>query len=1234
MIHSITAILSFKQLKQQVDHTTYTRGQEIVQQKKVCHFVVKANDKDSITIDGTTEGSHSEVYVQAIVINKNKETADFSLNGFCSCPVGYNCKHVIAVLLNAMGHSDSSELPIPDPITNKAYPLELGWLSSVGTPISVASTKAAGWVDSPHQHTHKKRPYSLVFLINYALKPSPNQAFNHDLPQRLLKNIAFSAQLSQAKANGVGWLKPKPISAQTDTHWTQEQDELIRLIRMMSPYGATHYPCDIQGTTGLMTLNRILEQPLVFLTTTDNTELTTPLRRGDTLTVSWSWRCLDTNTHPDPKWCLEWSIVHPHNQSQCIYLYPGLPTLYLDITNGLIGMVDIGSLTHGRFLRLLDAPIFSTSLIKVQEDQIREVLGDIALPPVLGTITRLDNIKPSAKLRIHSVEPRDYATKDLLTVTPYFIYGEHEIIWNTSERTVLLPTISEERIMLVRDRASETVLLNSLVDLGLLSMAHRLELVDAHHQMFGHHDSNDRLAMQEWSINTDAPSYFITPFNSNLKSNFKPNFKSNLKSNKAFYQSKISTHYYHSPWLNWAADDFSVFKKIGFEVVLDNDACRLVDTVENIHISVTGNSDNNASNNISNNNISNNSILNTTANTTANDIANDTVHSQWFDLSLGVDIEGVRHNILPWLPTMLSTLNSTHSTIVGEVTIPDWMYLPHTDGSSRFIRLNVKPLHPWLSALMELVNQRPIRQFDAETLRLSRLETLRASAALGEGAVWQGATQLNTLLLRLKGLIDLPNIHIPNELQATLRPYQQQGLNWLQFLAEQGLSGILADDMGLGKTLQTLCHILVEKQSGRMNTPVLVVAPVSLMGNWAKEAAHFTPTLRVQVFHGLDRHTAAQSLIDNDVVLTSYALLSREKPRWLAVHWHIVVLDEAQNIKNANTHAAKVVSELRANQRLCLSGTPMENHLGEMWSLFHFLMPGFLYSFKQFNDFFRIPIEKNGDTERLAQLRQRITPFMLRRTKAIVAAELPPKIETISRVILTGKQADLYETIRLATETVVRDSLASQGLARSQITVLDALLKLRQVCCDPRLVALDNAKTVQQSAKLEQLMEILPDMLAEGRRILIFSQFTAMLHLIEIELKIRGIAWTKLTGQSVKREAIIEQFTSGQVPLFLISLKAGGVGLNLPQADTVIHYDPWWNPAVENQATDRAHRIGQKNTVFVYKLVAQGTIEERILALQSRKADLANSIYDGSESRKQPMFTEDDVMELLKPLNL
>ena len=562
--------------------------------------------------------------------------------------------------------------------------------------------------------------------------------------------------------------------------------------------------------------------------------------------------------------------------------------------------------------------------------------------------------------------------------------------------------------------------------------------------------------------------------------------------------------------------------------------------------------------------------------------------------------------------------------------MPHYVYLPQAIGRG-YLRLPTAPLRPWLQALLDLVGERG-QGFDGDSLRLSRLEALRMGAALGEGAQWEGAASLHRLVQQLAGQTNLPDVPVPTGLVASLRPYQQQGLNWLQFLREHGLAGVLADDMGLGKTLQTLAHILLEKEQGRLTDAALIVAPVSLMGNWLREAARFTPGLRTLVLHGQDRHGAAADIADCDVVIAPYSLLQRDRDLWLARRWHLVVLDEAQNIKNASTGAAQVAAELDATHRLCLSGTPMENHLGELWSLFHFLMPGFLGSQKRFKELFRTPIEKHGDSERLTQLRARVTPFMLRRTKREVATELPDKVESIAGVTLEGKQADLYETIRLTTEKAVRDALADKGLAQSQIQILDALLKLRQVCCDPRLVPLASAQKIQQSAKLDLLMELLPEMLAEGRKVLLFSQFTSMLELIEEALKARDLPWVKLTGQSRNRDAIIDRFTSGEVPLFLISLKAGGVGLNLPQADTVIHYDPWWNPAVENQATDRAHRIGQKNRVFVYKLVAHGTIEERILALQERKAALADSMYSGAQARKQPLFTEGDIAELLRPL--
>ena len=606
--------------------------------------------------------------------------------------------------------------------------------------------------------------------------------------------------------------------------------------------------------------------------------------------------------------------------------------------------------------------------------------------------------------------------------------------------------------------------------------------------------------------------------------------------------------------------------------------------------------------------------------------------SPWFDLSLGMEIGGQRHNILPWLPDLIANAAACASDPeTGLPELPAFIYLPAQPGPG-FVRLPTDTLRPWMAALMELVGDRS-HDFTGDRLKLSRLDALRTGAALGAGAVWQGADTLRKMVQQLRGAAELPEVPLPASVQATLRPYQLQGVSWLQFLRTHGLAGILADDMGLGKTLQTLVHIQVEKDAGRLTRPALVIAPVSLIGNWQREAARFCPQLRSLVIHGKDRHGVTDSIDQHDLVIAPYSLLQRDRERWLQSPWHLVVLDEAQNIKNASTHAAQVVGELQTRHRLCLSGTPMENHLGEIWSLFHFLMPGFLGSQKRFTELFRTPIEKLGNPERLTQLRARVTPFMLRRTKALVAGELPPKVETTMRVELSGPQADLYETIRLGMEKTVREALSSKGLAKSQITILDALLKLRQVCCDPHLLKLAAAKKVKVSAKLEQLMELLPEMLSEGRRILLFSQFTSMLTLIEAELEKRQLRWVTLTGKSQNRDALIAQFTSGQVPLFLISLKAGGVGLNLPQADTVIHYDPWWNPAVENQATDRAHRIGQTQSVWVVKLVAQGTIEERILALQERKAALADSMYSGATARKQPLFTETDLAELLRPLS-
>jgi SNF2 family DNA or RNA helicase len=405
--------------------------------------------------------------------------------------------------------------------------------------------------------------------------------------------------------------------------------------------------------------------------------------------------------------------------------------------------------------------------------------------------------------------------------------------------------------------------------------------------------------------------------------------------------------------------------------------------------------------------------------------------------------------------------------------------------------------------------------------------------------------------------------------------------------------------------VQTLAHILPEKEAGRLDAPALVVAPTSLMSNWQTEAARFAPGLRVLLLHGKDRSASFGAIGAADLVLTTYALLGRDEAALRQHRFHLLILDEAQYIKNSKAKAAQAARLIPARHRLCLTGTPVQNHLGELWSQFHFLMPGLLGDEKSFNAQFRKPVEQQGDAQRRELLGRRIKPFMLRRTKAKVATELPPKTEIVLPVELGGGQRDLYETVRVAMDKKVRDEIDRKGMARSQIVILDALLKLRQVCCDPRLL---KGGPETASAKLATLMELLDTLVDEGRKVLVFSQFTSMLALIEAELRARAVAYVLLTGDTVDRATPVDTFQRGEAPVFLISLKAGGVGLNLTAADTVIHYDPWWNPASENQATDRAWRIGQTQPVFVYKLIARGTLEEKIQEMQRRKGELAHAL--------------------------
>lgn len=599
----------------------------------------------------------------------------------------------------------------------------------------------------------------------------------------------------------------------------------------------------------------------------------------------------------------------------------------------------------------------------------------------------------------------------------------------------------------------------------------------------------------------------------------------------------------------------------------------------------------------------------------------------WFGLELGVMVKGEHINLLPVLQSLLKKA-TTREHLNTEDSGPIYAKLPN----GHYMALPADRVKNILNVLIELYDSDSLG--DEQELRLSTLHAsrlLELDAAMGAAQLrWVGGDRIREIGRKLASFSGIQTAEVPKEFLGELRPYQLEGLSWLQFLREYGFGGILADDMGLGKTVQALSHITLEKVSGRMTEPCLVIAPTSLMFNWQMEAKRFSPELKVLLLHGIERKEHYDSLAKYDLILTTYPLIVRDKHVLLEQPFHLLILDEAQCIKNAKSQAALVAIQLKATHRLCLTGTPMENHMGELWSLFHFMMPGLLGDQKSFQRQFRTPIEKHENQERRQHLNRRISPFLLRRTKDKVVLELPAKVDMIRHVELEGGQRDLYETIRITMQEKIQKEIAKLGLKRSHIIILDALLKLRQVCCDPRLLKIKTAKQkTSKSAKLELLMTLLPELIEEGRRVLLFSQFTGMLALIEDAVTEAGIPYVKLTGQTKDRQTPVEQFQAGAVPLFLISLKAGGTGLNLTAADAVIHYDPWWNPAVENQATDRAHRIGQDKTVFVYKLVVKGTVEEKILEMQQRKQALMDGLFSDKTTSKLEL-TEQDLQGLFE----
>lgn len=589
-----------------------------------------------------------------------------------------------------------------------------------------------------------------------------------------------------------------------------------------------------------------------------------------------------------------------------------------------------------------------------------------------------------------------------------------------------------------------------------------------------------------------------------------------------------------------------------------------------------------------------------------------------FDLSVTLAIGRKKVPLLPLLRAYVAALSKGAR---GNWALPDHWTLAHvSEREGAYILLPLRQIQLLLENLFELHTEEKLTpkgnlrvpRFRAVELAVSgtvgvpaKLDTGRWGEVMAPGAElkWQPPAQLP------------PSCDF-------LRDYQKNALGWLDFLRQTGTSGILADDMGLGKTLMVLAYLAYELARGRLDRPFLIVCPKSVLDNWQHEAKQRFPELHPLLHSGAERGKALPTEWPPGAgVLTSYPLLREDQHLFAAVEWSMVFFDEAQMVKNHRTKTFQAARSLSAGRKVCVTGTPMENHLGEMWALFDLIMPDLLGGYASFERTFRRPAESGAPAVAAASARalaRRVAPFILRRKKEEVAAELPPRTEMTHWIEMGDEQVLRYAAVHRRIFNSVSEVIRKRGVAESQLHILDALTRLRLMCCDPRLgqegLAAEEAGRgagAEESAKLQYLLALLEELIDEGRRVLVFSQFVRMLELIEPELEQRGWSYLKLTGQSQNRRELVKLFNSGDAPVFLISLKAGGFGLNLTTADSVIHYDPWWNPAVEAQATDRAHRIGQHKPVFVHRLIVKDSIESRILEIHGQKRSVVDSLLSG-----------------------
>ncbi|MCQ4162165.1 SNF2-related protein [Roseomonas sp. GC11] len=1106
-------LFSFAELRRAFPGGTFESGLAYARLGRVLSI---GRGDDEGAIEAQTKGSRPKPYRQSIR-RLPARAGKLAFMGECTCPVGWNCKHVAAVLAKLALEYETADRLAP-PATLQAPRGVAPAPSSQG---AILPPLVAAWLqefpaDGSEQPERAARERLVYVLEARALPRSARQIAVACCTQSIRKDGSFGT----AK-------KYDPQRVETPARYLTAGDRIIlrRLARLAHRYGGLTEDDDPPEL-----IERIVATGRAYWGTPDGM----PLRRGESRPGRLTWE-LTPDGEQIPALALEagamgFSVPQPW---------------YADPATGEIGPVTTGDVPLPLATRLLAAPAIPPEAVAAVGAELRRRLPTLP-PPLEIAAPEILSGPPICRLALMVVTygGSTWQRAETMPIARLrFGYGPFELppgVASLSRRMSHAGRVYEVR----RDHDAETDAVRALLAEGLEHLADIAPV---------------RLGRVE-------PGDFVLAPGSDS-----------------------------TAWLDVVLDTLPVLSARGWEITVAPDfPVQLVMPEGEVEAQLRESSG-----------------------------------IDWFELDLGVMVDGARVDLVPALVELIAREGGREGIALHPDVEPFLVPLP--DG--RLLQLPVDHLRPILLMLADLFSEGRLDAGD-ERLRFTQQDAAEL-VALEEasGLTWQGAERLRSLGWQLRAVDGgLPPISLPPRFQGQLRPYQADGVAWLQFLRGAGLGGVLADDMGLGKTVQTLAHLAIEQAEGRLDRPALLVCPTSLIPNWTREAARFAPDLRVLPLHGKQRKERFGEVAAHDLVLTTYPLLARDQAVLTAQPWHAVILDEAQAIRNPKTETSRMAARLEAGQRLCLTGTPLQNHLGELWALFDFLSPGFLGAESAFRKLYRTPIEKHGDTLRQEALRRRVRPFLLRRSKEEVVRDLPPKTEIIEPVEMEAGQRAIYEGIRLAMHAKVKAAIASRGLARSGIVILDALLKLRQACCDSRLVKVPAAQKAKAgSAKLDRLLELLGVLMEEGRRALVFSQFTEMLALIEARLRVAEIPYLLLTGETRDRETPVRRFQAGEVPVFLISLKAGGVGLNLTAADTVIHYDPWWNPAAEDQATDRAHRIGQEKPVFVHRLVALHSIEEKMEVLKDRKRALTEMVLGGEEGGALRL-TESDIEELFAPM--